>query len=234
MAIRLTRVGLRGLAFAATTLIAASAAGGQPGVHDGLYLRLGVGFGYLVDFATSEEITVLGVSDEISAALTGVAGLGELAVGGAVSPGLFLGGGVYAHVMPSPEADDVEWRDVQTDVEFDSSSFWLLGPFVDYYLDPRGGLHLQGSVGLAYGVLGDGEAQDGLLQNQTIDDMSGVGLGLLVGVGHEWWVGDAWSLGVLGRFALGTFSSESEAVPADVDWSHLVLAPGVLFTATLN
>ena len=229
MAMRLETAGLGALVFAATSLLAANAAGGQPGVHDGLYLRLGAGFGYLVDFAESEEIPLLG--DEVDTAVTGVTGLGELAVGGAVSPGLFLGGGVYAHVVPSPEADDVELAAFETDVEFDASSFWMFGPFVDYYLDPRGGLHLQGTVGLTYGVLGDGEAQDGLLRSQTIDDMSGVGLGLLVGVGHEWWVSDAWSLGVLGLFTLGTFSSESED---DVDWSHLVLAPGVLFTATLN
>jgi hypothetical protein len=224
-------MGLGTLALAAAMTLAGTAAAGSPGVHDGFYLRLGAGLGYTVDSVESDAY----LGGDIQGSVTGLTGVGEVAVGGALSPGLFLGGGIYAHWLPSPRADDAEWRNAalnlsaQFDVEFDSATLFLVGPFIDYYFDPREGLHLQGSLGMAFGALGQGEVNQSGVEN--FDDMSGMGFGFMAGIGHEWWVGDQWSLGVLGRFTLASFSSEDQN---NVDWSHLAVSPAVLFTASMN
>ena len=75
--------------------LAGTAVAGQPGVHDGFYLRLGAGLGYLVDSVESD--TVLG--SEFQGSVTGVTEVGEVAVGGGLSPGLFLGGGTDADIL---------------------------------------------------------------------------------------------------------------------------------------
>jgi hypothetical protein len=210
----------------ATTLAAGAAQAAQPRVHDGLYLRLGAGLGYLSDSAHSDALPVFG--GEIDGTLTGYGPAGELALGGALSPGVFLGGGLYLQWLPSPKAEDVGWRTAEFDVDFDSAMFWLLGPMVDYYFDATGGLHAQGCVGLAIGSLGEGTGED--LPVARLESQSGTGPGGMLGFGHEWWVAQNWSLGLLGRVSLARFATEEDGV----EWSHFVVSPALLFTASLN
>jgi hypothetical protein len=53
----------------------------------------------------------------------------------------------------------------------------------------------------------------------------------MAGVGHEWWVGEQWGVGILGRLTFLSLEGEDDS---NVSWSHQMLLPAVLFTATLH
>jgi hypothetical protein len=160
-----------------------------------------------------------------------------LAVGYALSDGFILGGGLYSAWLFAPEASGATVAvapigQVAADVEFDASSFHLVGPFVDYYFDPLAGLHLQGGLGYSWISLGDATVR---LPNVAVtspwNSVGGGGVGFMVGLGHEWWVSDAFSIGVLGRLTFGFMSGEDVN---NLDWNHTAYAPALLFTATMN
>jgi hypothetical protein len=215
------------LALGTVALLATRQAHAADHLHDGFYLRLGGGIGFVSDSFESEAVPLLG---DIEGTITGGAAVGELAIGGAVAPGVILGGGFYGHTLPSPTAEDVEAGPVTIEeIEFESGNFVLLGPFIDYYFNPERGLHLQGSLGLGLFTLGEGEingepAGDGGEQTAT-------GFAVMAGIGHEWWISGGWGLGLQGRFSAGWTSGEDDN---EVDWNHAVIAPAILFTATMN
>jgi hypothetical protein len=192
--------------------------------HEGFYLRLGGGFTYLSDSIETDDLLLI---REAKGTAKGGGGASELALGGAVAPGVILGGGFYSHWVPSLESDDAEIGNLEVgDIEFEESQLHVLGPFVDFYPNPSSGLHLQASLGLALGSLGEGQGN-----NFVIEENGGGGFGFVGGVGYEWWIADNWSLGILGRFTAAWFSAEDDN---EVEWSHAVIAPAVLFTATMN
>src|SRR5207244_3229219 len=78
----------------------------------------------------------------------------------------------------------------------------VVGPFLDYYVDPHAGLHLQAAVG--YGILALGEGRGATRTNLVyVQEQSGGGITGLVGAGYEWWTSDAWSVGILARLTFG-------------------------------
>ncbi len=163
---------------------APAAATARPGVrrHDGFYMRLGVGAAAL--------------AGEVGAVELGGAGLAtEFALGGTVAPGLVVGGGSYPVFVPTTSYEFATGEKQ----DGDGTTVALIGPFVDYYINPAGGLHVQGSLGL----------NSSALKAPSELEQSGVGLGLMLGVGYEWWVGEQWSMGVLGRLTT-TASHEVE------------------------
>jgi hypothetical protein len=174
--------------------------------HGGFYLRLGTGFGSFAG-SVSEEDAADGTD------VRGVASVGEFAIGGAVRPGIILGAGFYSSTLLASDRD-VHGRMPPEDVLDGGENMTLFGPFVDVYVDPTGGMHFQGAVGVATG--GD----------------IAVGAGLMLGAGYEWWVSDEWAIGVMGRLTAST------AVTDEIDgvqWSYGVsVTPSILFTATYN
>ena len=213
---------------AALVLSSSPAWAGEPRLHDGLYVRAGAGLGLVNDSFETEDIGVLGT---VNGTITGLTIPLELSVGTSLKPGLIVGGGMFFHYVPSPAADNAESSlGLEGDVEFDPGSFILFGPLVDFYFDPRQGLHLQGSVGLGYFSIGEGDVPDAPLPTTTAS-ASGLGFGAMVGFGNEWWVTDDWSIGVLARLAFGVTGAETED---GVESDHSVWTPSLLFTATLN
>jgi hypothetical protein len=201
--------------------------------HDGFYLRLGAGFGYTSDRVEGNVPNSLpSVSGDVNVKGTvrGGSGASEIAFGGTVGRGLVLGGGIWSVYIASPIARDVEVAgvDVGQDIEFDDGSFHVIAPFIDYYFDPHGGFHLQ--AGLGIGVLTAGNFR---LPNDTqvSRDHTALGLGGMFGLGYEWWVGDSWGLGFVGRVTGGFLSGTDDN---DIEWKHTLLAPAALFTATMN
>ena len=158
----------------------------------------------------------------------------DLAVGGATQNHSWAEGAAFVHYVPSPDADDMQatiggYFDLNGDVGFDGLSFALLGPFIDYYPNPRQGLHLLGSIGL--GILAMG---DGTLRNSTyvpFQDHAGAGVGVLAGLGYEWRVDDKWSLGALARVTYAAPSGEDDDNAA---WQHHLWLPALLVTVTMN
>ena len=197
-----------------------------PGVetHDGFYLRLGLGIGGVSDSVESQGVI------EVTGVVSGGAGVGELAFGGTPSAGLVIGGGIYSHSIPEPTSEDVEVAGVNTNLEyeFEASSFAIIAPFIDYYFDPTGGLHLQGAIGLGALASGRGNNTNGVFD---AEEHGAAGLGVMVGFGYEWWIADQWGLGILGRFSFANLTGEDDA---GVEWTHQIIAPALLMSATLH
>lgn len=186
--------------------------------HDGFYLRIGTGFGGYSEAITAED------ADE-STQVAGMASASELALGGAVRPGLVVGGGFWTSSVLASERT-VDGMAPPDDVIGGSGNFTLVGPFVDWYFDPGRGLHLQGAVGFAT-VRGYDfpEAEDN-------PDAVSAGGGLMIGFGYDWWVSEQWSFGILGRIAGVVAVQEDEA---GMQWTHAIgTSPSLLFTATYN
>jgi hypothetical protein len=219
------------LALAAVGLLCSTArAAGR--THDGFYLRLGAGFGYTSDRVEGNVPNPLpSLSGDVKGTVGGGSGASELALGGTVGRGLVLGGGIWSVYIASPVARDVEVAgvDINQDVEFDNSSFHVIAPFIDYYFDPHGGFHLQAALGV--GVLTAGNARVISNDAQVSRDHTAVGLGGMFGLGYEWWVGDSWGLGFVARVTGGLLSGTDDN---DIEWTHKLLAPAALFTATMN
>jgi hypothetical protein len=146
-------------------------AGAEPRHHDGFYFRLGVGPGYALGTLSSDT----GGGDS-----TGVNVSTQLAVGWTVRPGLVVGGGTFPMVVPSPSYDALDAGGQHVSAT---------GPFVDYYLDPRKGLHFQGGLLFAAGYLDGGER----------DAHVGIGVGATLGVGYDVFLTDEWSIGGIAR-----------------------------------
>jgi hypothetical protein len=164
--------------------------------HDGFYLRLGLGVGPLY----SSEAGGVGIPS-------------ELALGGTPAPGLVLGVGNYGVVIPKPDDD----RDAG------QLAFNAWGPFVDYYLDPKLGAHVQASVMFVFGL---SSPKDG------VEGAYGPGYGAALGAGYEWWIAEQWSLGVVLRAAYYTVTLEGRNSGTKTDVSGFV--PAVLFAATYH
>ncbi|HEY6557979.1 MAG TPA: hypothetical protein VI072_11930 [Polyangiaceae bacterium] len=191
---------------AALSAIVAAApdASADPRTHDGFYLHLNAGLGYLSTTAelAGNEATYSGVSLPSALMLGGT--VGPVAIGG----GLF---GDYAF-SPSGESDGMS-----SDLGDVSMTLVGIGVFADYYVDPHGGLHFQPFVGwggLEFSVDGDSGGSDP------------TGLVLALGAGYDWWVADEWSIGVMGRIAYAPLSLN--------DVSFTTIAPAVLATFTYH
>jgi len=177
--------------------------------HDGFYLQLAGGFGYLSSTAESGGYSVT---------YSGVALPSQLLLGGTLGGGFVLGGGFFGDYVPAPNAEQ-SGGGVTVSGSLNDVTLTLIGigPFMDFYPDPKGGLHFQGLVGFG--------AMEATFQgNSGGSDPTGVVLSL--GVGHDWWVGREWSIGVMGRFVYAPLSLNG------IDYS--TIAPAVLATFTYN
>ena len=198
------------------TLCLSTAAWAQDGgarTHDGFHLSLGAGAAYTT--------TAVGLDPEPPGApdvsITGFGFAGQLLIGGNIAPGLVLGGGNMGFHVFSPK---VKVGDAESDGD-GALAGNLLGIYADYYFDPNEGLHAMALIGLA--TLDDADDDT---------DKLAVGFGAALGLGHEWWVADEWSIGVLGRVQLMTTTLELEATKTDATFA--TVAPALLLTGTYH
>jgi hypothetical protein len=167
----------------------------DPGTHDGFQFRGTVGGGYLADWTSGSGAGATSLTSH------GVAGSLELYFGGTPLPGLAVGV-VSTLVLPGSNA----------------TLFSTNGIYVDYYLDPQGGFHLIGVLGIAQIALDDKDSR-----------ISSEGMGTAgLGVGYDWWIGDEWSIGFLGRLTYAMASFESNGLFERQD----VLTPTLSLTFT--
>jgi hypothetical protein len=210
---------------AAVALFALPARGEQrlPGEyhHDGVYVRLGAGVGVVRD---SVHMTLGGSSgfDE-KGTVTGFGQANELAVGGALAPGLILAGGFFLNVAYGVSRD---FGDVDTQ-SGDGYAVLTWGPLVDYYPDPDGGLHFELGFGLG--------ATSGVAPASRDDAGGATGYGLILGVGQEWWIAKQWAMG--GMLRLQHVEAKDNIVTLlgpELDADHSANAVSLMFTATFN
>ncbi len=190
----------------------------QPHRHDGFYLRLSTGFGPYNESISQPK-------QDSHTTVSGIASTGDFAIGGSPRPGLILGGAVWT--------TSVLVADARTDAGAlvppsagERSSYSVIGPWMDYYFNPQGGLHMPASLGFA--VVRGLDAEGGRFNR----DNTAFGAGFLIGVGYEWWIADEWSIGILGRLTGIIATSKDDDGHR---WIHAIgSAPSVLFTATYN
>jgi hypothetical protein len=190
----------------------------EPRFHDGLYLRLASGFG-----SYNERIDRPG--QENHASVTGIAYTADVAVGGSIRPGVVLGGAFWSTTVLASNSYTFAGETMTSSTAQNPAS-WVAGPWLDYYFDPRGGLHLPAAVGIA--VVNGLDMQSARLSRRN----DALGAGMLIGLGYEWWISDQWSVGVLGRLTAVAATSKDDDGRR---WIHLIgSAPSVLFSATYN
>jgi hypothetical protein len=133
----------------------------------------------------------------------GIGGNYELALGGTAGRGVVVGG------MVSPKVLLVTESGVPIPL---FASF--LGPFVDLYPDPSNGLHVLGAIGVG---------------SASYNGHLAPALEAMVGLGKEWWVGEQWSIGVLGRLSASTARvTYSSSAATDGDRSSITVLSGLV------
>ncbi len=184
-----------------------------PFTHEGFYLQMTLGGGYL---RSSASFPLSGSNEDVS--YYGGAVNGSLWIGGSLVPGFVLGGGTLGAIAISPSAKVTYQGQSETGTSNSSTSLQLnmIGLISDYYPNPSKGLHFQALLGYAVMSLND----------HNSSNYSASGLGVMGGVGYEFWVSEEWSIGVLGRFAYAATKYQ------DTSWP--TIAPALLASFTYN
>src|SRR5579883_1357374 len=106
----------------------------RPGfrTHDGFYFRASLGPAFV---ATAFRTPTSSVSTASAS--------GELAFGGTPSPGLVIGGAIWWTAAPSTTATQGSIA-----LPLDALVLYGVGPFIDWYPDPRGGLHFESGLAM--------------------------------------------------------------------------------------
>jgi hypothetical protein len=188
--------------------------------HDGFYLRLGLGVGWMRGEVESlaGEVKIRGVGPAF-----------ELALGGTVAPGLVIGGGIY-----TVGTETVKWEsdlvaawneDGESTIEGGQGALGMLGVIIDFYPNPRGGFHVQGGLGIGTLTLERDPDTDFPGEN-----WEGGGGGAMLGAGYEFFVGEQWSIGGVARVVFVSGKLRGSETERDNDGRGF--APAILFGAT--
>jgi len=213
---------------AATPAAAAGAAAGEaPGVHehDGFFFRIGLGIGYYIGKGKPEEVAGITPPDFDA---KGIAIPGDLSFGGTVAPGLVIGGGSFGNFIPAPKFK----ADGGTEQDGGAMSITGIGPFVNYYLNPKEGLHLDAALLLVLASIAEKENTTAGVTTKT-PKAGGIGFGAALGAGYDFWIGEQWSLGVLARVTYFT-SKVTYDTTGDPKATFSGFIPGILFAATYH
>lgn len=153
-------------------------------VHEGFYLRAGVGPGFLYSSISDRVADETGDTGAFSVAA-------DLMVGGSPAPGLAMGVGALAHVGMGGRIDG----------EGTGALFHLnVGPFFDAFPNDKGSFHLGVLLGGTMVALGSSISPQSPL-------WGGGGAALL---GWDFWVAPEWSVGVQVQTG-GSYATGSDA-----------------------
>jgi len=196
--------------------------------HDGFYLRLGLGIGYMAASRRYQDLRLVTKqyeTVEFTIELSGLAQVGAFMLGGTPAKGLVVGGGVWGTSVPSPKLSGEVPEDAEVlsvNIDTDMLSISLIGPFVAWYPDPRRGLHGELGFGYSFATSGD-EASAEVV---SLSSWDAGGWGFVGGVGYDFWVGSEWSFGVLARVSFVQAGDDQQTFKAWV--------PALAATATFH
>jgi len=176
--------------------------------HDGLYLRMGLGVGYL-----RSSTNIAGSDLKLSGTAFGL----DFALGGAVTQDLIIFGEFAFLSVDSPTVTYGGVSGNANGVSFDHIGF---GPGIAYYIEPAN-VYLSGS--LIFGKLQT--QQNG---SNTVSGQTDMGLGANLLVGKEWWVSPQWGLGVALQFMLASNKDGADNA------TYSTLGTSLSFSATFN
>ena len=197
-------------------------------VHDGFYFRFGLGGTLAID-----HIHRTNPDNNATLANPGVAT--EIALGGTITS-IVLYGGIFNHVIPS-NAGTFDYGPYQLTIDAGTAFMTVYGIGVDWYLDPRSGFYVGAASGISVSKFGKDQ------ENGPPPDFSpglrpgltGYGFGLVMKVGHDWWVGEQWSLGLSARLMLGENPSrETDPIDSKFRGDHTLVLPSALATITYH
>jgi hypothetical protein len=189
--------------------------------HQGFYLAAGGGVAVL---------SAWGSGPSGSASMTGVGSESDVAIGGTVAPGLVIGAVARTWSIsgtfkggPAISATATYFTNGQPSTSRftlsgnASASTVELGAFLDWYPNPESGWHLGGSLGLGGMSVTDDAG--------TSSDSAGLAVSLYGG--YQWWLGPAWSLGLVGVASGGTMSSFEDGNQNDTGYRLMPLGIGL-------
>ncbi|MFO0659823.1 MAG: hypothetical protein U0165_08340 [Polyangiaceae bacterium] len=160
-----------------------------------IYFRGALGLGY---FLTSEKVTGSTTLPDVKGTFSKAAIGLDLALGYHVAKGYAVGGEVRLVSMSNPNAT-VGGVDVKTS---GSVTNFFIGPFVDWFPNQGGGLHLGGALGIA--TLSH--------SNTSRGPKSQGGFGAVIGGGYDFYLAPGWAVGpVLDASLLATSAKTSDA-----------------------
>lgn len=177
----------------------ANEATAAPRTHDGFYMSLSGGLGYL---SSSVELPAPFSTEQSMSGMTLSSGF---LLGGTIGSVVLGGGFTYDNAFsPSVEQDGQE-------ADLEDVELYLIGIdfFVDYYFHPNEGFHI-------LGALGWGGLESSYQGNVGGSDPTGTLFTL--GAGYDMWFADEWSIGPLVRFTYAPLSLN------DVDYSTTQIA----------
>lgn len=185
--------------------------------HDGFYLRIALGYAHL---NAKSKLTESTPTRELE--LSGGGAVFQISIGGSPTPGFVIGGMLLGHAFAEP---DVEFDGGTTD-EANNTTFSVsaIGPFLQYYFDPKSGFYLQGFVGY---VEAKTRYEIGGTDYQS-EDTTGIGFGF--GLGYDFWVGDQWSIGPEARLLYAKIDYSGEGP----DEEDTLVIPTLSFAATFH
>ncbi len=182
--------------------------------HTGFFLRMGLGGGYMATATTLESPTAPG---KVNAAGGAIAL--DLAIGGAVSPGIILAGSYSVLSVGDAKLSN----DTRVYRPAHDMALTMVAAMLDVYPNPKMGFHFGGSLGFAFARARADEDALATTGGQS-------GLGLAPHVGYEWWVSNYWGLGVLGRFVV----ARTDGNYGDGKEKDNISGGAILFSATYN
>jgi hypothetical protein len=183
--------------------------------HDGFYMRVHLGMGYL------------GASESYGGGTDHYSGGGlsyGAAFGGSIAPNLILFGELFGTTV----FDATYTYQGYSEPSGMDLTMYGIGPGVAYYIMPLN-LYLSGS--LAFSKISFSDTQSGV----SLDDTRW-GLGFNFMVGKEWWVARNWGLGVAGQLHVARMGDYvyDDATRYSYDTNITAATFSVLFSATYN
>jgi hypothetical protein len=181
-------------------------------VHDGFYFRVAAGFSVYDERLMSDDSAPGG---KVQGRNRGISSVSDLAIGGTVAPGWVVGGGIYSlDVAASTFRVDRASATIPDEVDPGLRGLSVIGPFVDWYPNVRGGFHAQGALGFA-------TLTPRVFAHPATEKSEYIAIGgaLLLGTGYEWWVADEWSIGVLAQLGVRVLRGKDDD---DLAWTHVV------------
>lgn len=177
--------------------------------HDGFFMRLTAGFGYV-----SASETYGGATDTYS----GMGATFGAAFGGSIAPNLILFGEFLGTSVPDPNFELSGPTGYTANFSGDMTLFGF-GPGVAYYIEPIN-LYLSGT--LAFSEISISNYDN----NGSLD--TNLGFGMSLAVGKEWWVARDWGIGLAGQLHLASMRDSG------ADTRMTAAAFSLLFSATFN
>jgi hypothetical protein len=181
--------------------------------HDGFYMRLSMGPGYL-----RAKMSATAYSDDVIIKGSGP-GM-NVAFGGAVARNLAVFGELTMLSMTDPTVDNGGYS---TTLDDTSLALMGIGPGVAYYVEPAN-LYLSGAISLSQMTRNGSKTSNSEDSNELTD----FGFGLSLTVGKEWWVSANWGLGISGMFRYASMKLK------DYDGDMSAMGFALMFSATYN